>query len=631
MREFAESEIIIPDGPFKGEPFDCSTQPFSRLFFDEVDSGRWARIAATGPTQTGKSLICYAIPICYHLFAAGETVVVGVPDMRMAQDKWQEDLDPVIQAAPRFRAQMPAHGEGSKGGSVKSRIKFRHGPTLRFMSGGGSDKARAGFTTRVLAVTEVDGLDEAGDTSREADKLKQMEGRTRAFGMLGKRVYLECTVSIEHGRIWQEWQNGTASRIALPCLLCDAWVTPEREHLKGWQDAESEWEAHDKARWTCPECGEPWTEQQRAESNTLGVLAHAGQEVTPDGEVVGEPPRVMTLGFRWTAINNLFASAGEVGVEEWRAARSADLENAERELCQFVHCLPYEDPDIDTERLDFDKLTKHATRKKGIVPRDTSAISVGIDTSKRRLDWVADAWRPDGSGQVIEYGEHPVDWERLGVTEGLKAALTELAAYFHWPVEGGGEMTPLQVWIDSGYPDHREGVYSFCREINERLGCKPGREIYRPAKGYGERQRQMQRFRAPKKKTQETRYLGRDYYMTKVQGSGVLLVHVNADVWKSEFHRALAKEPGEPGALVLYEGPPEEHRGFFDQITAEERREIHEEGRGTIVYWHTLRRNNHKLDAGYLAQAAGHFAIATQAAKKGPGEWWTGRKKQRRR
>ena len=46
------------------------------------------------------------------------------------------------------------------------------------MSGGGSDKSRAGFTSRVVVITETDGLDETGGRSREADKVTQLEART---------------------------------------------------------------------------------------------------------------------------------------------------------------------------------------------------------------------------------------------------------------------------------------------------------------------------------------------------------------------------------------------------------------------------------------------------------------------
>ena len=337
MRQFAEEEIIIPDGPFQGRHFRCHRQPYTGLWFDAVDSGCWSRHVATGPTQSGKTLACFVIPIVYHLFEVGETVICGLPDMDMAADKWREDLLPVIEQS-RYRELLPKRGGGSRGGRVET-IQFRNGATLKYMSGGGGDKSRAGYTSRVVAVTETDGMDQPGGTSRESDKITQLEARTRAYGSR-KRIYLECTVSTEEGRTWQEYKSGTQSSILLPCPHCRAWVAPEREHFVGWQGADSQAAARASGAFSCPECGEFWTAEQRIEANRQGKLIHRGQSIGADGQVTGAPPATDTLGFRWSAVNNLFLAPGDIAADEWRASRSADEENAEREMRQFVWCLP---------------------------------------------------------------------------------------------------------------------------------------------------------------------------------------------------------------------------------------------------------------------------------------------------
>ena len=136
-------------------------------------------------------------------------MICGLPDMAMAADKWREDILPAIEQS-RFRDLLPRRGGGSRGGRVES-LKFVNGATLKFMSGGGTDKSRAGFTSRVAVITETDGMDQPGATSRESDKITQLEARTRAYGDR-KRIYMECTVSTEPGRTWQELlMNGYAT------------------------------------------------------------------------------------------------------------------------------------------------------------------------------------------------------------------------------------------------------------------------------------------------------------------------------------------------------------------------------------------------------------------------------------
>jgi phage terminase large subunit GpA-like protein len=576
--------------------------------------------------------MCYVLPVCYHVFEMGEGVIVGLPDMNLAQDKWGDDFLPVIEATPAMRALMPTRGEGSRGGQVKREVRFLNGGSIRFMTGQGSDKARAGKTRRVVAITETDGMDEPGAGSRESDPISQIEGRTRAYGRTGKRIYLECTVSIETGRIWQEIKQGTDSRLARPCPHCGEWVTPEREHLVGWQEAETEEAAAAGATWICPACGKPWSDEQRREAARNVVLVHRGQTIDREGRVQGELPETQTLGFRWSAIDNPFTTAADIGAEEWRARRRSNRNNAETELRQWVWCLPAVPLVLDLTPLDAEAvLQRRSGWKRGVVPEDAVGVAVGVDTGKRRLHWVALAVRRDGSAAVIEYGEQGVESDRLGVTAGLRAALQQLRDYWAkgWRDAAGKSWAPQQVWIDSGYWQHTDGVYEFCGKAN--TSCEPGREIYRPSKGYGEKQKGVGRYTAPRQRSADVLHVGSQYHLGRVRRAGrlvpgVVLCHVNADGWKSEVHQRLAMPMGEPGALVLYDTADEmEHGEFRDHLLAERQVETWISGRGNVATWEAIEgRPNHYLDALYDALAAGDYVQAqlAEATKPVPKQWF---------
>ena len=607
ITEWAESEIILPNGPFAGERYRHHRHPVSRLWFNEIDSGRWSRFAATGPTQNGKTLQCYVIPVLYHLFEVRETAIVGLPDMNMANDKWQQDFKPVIMSSP-FRDLMPTRGEGSKGGNIKNSITFSNGATLRFMTAGGNDKKRAGYTSRVVAVTETDGMDEAGETSREADKIEQIEARTMAFGRRGKRVYLECTVSIERGRIWQEIKQGSDSRIMRPCPHCGVYVCPEREHLTGWETAESEEQAAAESHFFCPSCGELWSEADRQESAKHAKLVHRGQEITNDGVITGPLPQTQTLGFRWSAIDNPFRTAGDVGAEEWKAKRSKDPENAEKKMRQFIWAIPYEPPDVELTPLDAEQIAgRKSTFAEGVSPPDCLGVVIGIDTGKHRLHWVVSAVMADGRLFVVKYGTQPVRSNELGVHGGLVEALTKLHEYFK-------AFNPRQVWIDSGYHEHTDAVYAFCMAVNE--GLKTGQERYRPTKGYGEGQQRIGRYWMPEHKDDDVLHIGREFHIKRVRRGkellrGVLLVHVNSDHWKSELHQRLLIPPEEPKSVVLFADPdPFKHSEISRHFVAERQVSKFVAGRGETVVWDRVSRENHLLDASYLTCAAGEFLIA---------------------
>jgi phage terminase large subunit GpA-like protein len=598
MRQFAEEEIVIPEGPFSGRRFRCSRQPYTGLWCDAVDSGRWSRCVATGPTQSGKSLSCFVIPMLFHLFELGETVICGLPDMDMAADKWREDILPVIERS-RFRDLLPKRGGGSRGGRVET-LQFGNGATLKFMSGGGSDKSRAGFTSRVVVITETDGMDQPGLTSRESDKITQLEARTRAYGSR-KRIYLECTVSTEQGRTWQEYTNGTKSRIVLPCPHCRGWVSPEREHLVGWQGAGSQVEARKTGTFSCPSCGEAWNHEERVQANQEAKLLHDGQSLDEAGNVRGEPPATDTLGFRWSAVNNLFLTAGDFAADEWRASRAVDEENAEREMRQFVWCLPIVPTKYDQISLESHELAARITGlARGLVPKCAQRLTAAIDLGKYLAHWIVVAWSPRAVGHVVDYGRIEIASEDLGVEQAILVGLREFRDLVQagWPMEANPGQTkkPDQAWIDSGYM--APIVYAFCRETGER---------FRPAIGRGAAQQHKQWYNRPTQTGSIVRYIGEEYHLNWLLSERLHLVEINADHWKTWVHQRLSTPVNSPGAMTLFAAPPQEHLALAKHLTAETKTEEFVAGKGVVVKWERLRKQNHWFDALYNACAAGHY------------------------
>lgn len=620
MRQFAEEEIVIPDGPFKGRRFRGDRQPYTSLLYDQIDSGRWQRIVVAGPTQSGKTLSGYVVPMLYHLFEVGETVIGGLPSMDMAGDKWEQDILPAIEAS-RYRDLIPVRGQGSRGGKVSS-ITFLNGATLRFMSGGGSDKKRAGFTSRVVVITETDGMDESGEASREADKITQLEARTRAFGSQA-RIYMECTVSIEKGRTWQEYTHGSESRIVVKCGHCGVWGTPEREHLVGWQDAESKIGARASARFLCPnpDCAVLWTEEERRSLNSTARVLHKGQEVTPEGEIVGALPETDTLGFRWNAFNNLFVTGGDIGADEWRASHAANSDNAEKELRQFVWTLPVEPEVVESAPLEIDLICRRTAKTgQGIVPKGTERVTVGIDLGKYVGHYVVLAWRADASCVVIDYGTFDIPSHNLPTEKAIPAALREFSERCD---SGWDGHNPAEVWIDSSF--EFPAVCAFVRSAGE---------TFRPVKGWAAAGFQSGRYHRPPKLTTEIRHIGEQYHITRQRKEKVSVVHVDVDYWKTRVHERLTVATGEAGALTLFDAPPQKHLTYARHLTAEKQVEEWVPGKGTVIRWEQVRKGNHFLDATELGIVAGQhlgsrILVPTEASPARGTETWFAKQKRR--
>lgn len=596
MRQFAESEIVLPDGPLKGRKFRVDRNPVSGIWFDAVDSSQWNRHVLTAPTQTGKTLVGFVIPSLYHLFELNETVICGVPNMDIAGDKWREDLLPAIEAS-RYRDLLPRSGAGSQGGKVEA-IKFRNGATLKFMSGGGNDKKRAAFTSRVLVVTETDGMDESGGTSREADKITQMEARTRAFGSR-KRIYLECTVSIETGRTWREYKAGTESRIAVPCIHCRVWVIPERENLIGWQESESVIQAKAETVFACPECGAFWSEKDRHQMNRQGKLIHRGQEIAPDGVVRGIAAQVDTLGFRWHAFHNMLIPAADVGADEWHAQRDVDEDNAEKQMRQFVWALPYI-PNIETEHhVEVESIIhrQHA-EPRAAVPAGCQLLTAAVDVGKYLLHWLVIGWEEGAKGRLVDYGRIEVPSAEMPLEQAVLNALRQWReiAVTGFPGPGRVLMPVHDSWIDSGY--ETEAVYHFCRESGRG---------FRAVKGFGGGQLVNRYYNPPTQLTGGILHIGDGYHVSRLKSQRIDLVDIDADHWKTWVHGSLTCPKDGPGAMTLFRTEPREHLSLAKHWTAEEKTTEFKAGKGEIIKWNRKRKNNHWFDCAYMAAAAGHF------------------------
>ncbi len=583
MLEWAEQEVIIPSGRYEGLRFSVDRQPAHRLLLAEYENPRWRRIALTGPTQSGKSLVGFVIPIGYHLFERGETVACGVPLADMAHDKWDQDIKPMIERT-RYAEFLPQKGPGSRGGR-QTAIRFRNGSILRFLSAAGGVKAVAGFTCRVLAATEVDGYDDIKKGNDESDKVTLMEGRLMSYGADALSI-LECTVSSDEGRIWKEIADGTCSRILIPCPQCGEFIALERENLQGWRDAATEGEAARNARWVCLLCGSVISEEEREKAHRRAVLAHKGQEVDKRGKVRGDIPDTFTLGFRYSAGNNLFMDAGTLGLEEWKAVHSQDPENAERKMCQMYWAVPPPRPKADILPLEVNTVMAAAAGwPRSVVPAWARWVTAGMDVGLHICHWTATAWAENGTGMVIDYGIIETNARQLGEERGISTAVAEFEAIVKggWLAEGGRNeerMKTAAAAVDSG-SRFASTVY--------RAAKRSGLWV---TKGYGSTQRQDRFYKGPKSTGTYVLKIGVGYHWARLQAPrGQVICEFNADVFKAWIHARLQTPDGQAGTLRMY-GREDEHFQFAKHLTAEQ--EVEEKG---VKVWRQVGSNNHWLDS----------------------------------
>jgi phage terminase large subunit GpA-like protein len=590
FREFAEQEIILPNGPRAGLPFACDYMPWSGLLLNEFDAHRYRRFFGSGPVQSGKTLMFFITPTMYHLFEIRENVIVGVPKMDLAQGIYDERLLPVIQRS-RYRDLLPTRGSGSRGGKFVS-VQFQNGAILRFMGAGGGDEQRSSHTARVVILTEIDKMDVPGAVSREADPVTQLEARTRAYGNRA-RVYAECTMSTREGRVFQEVVKfGTHTRVYLPCPHCGEYVVPDRDHFVGWQQADDVMVAREKAAYVCPECGVPWTETDRHQACRTPVLAAKDQTVSRDGQSVGETLRTNTFGFVWNAMHSELTTMADIAEAEYRAEQS-DNPNDRKAVMQFVWAEPYEEELVNLSGITRDMvLKKIGPHPRGVAPDGTTKLTVFVDLGLYRCWWSTWAWRASSEGYLIDYGAIEVPQDREANKLAILATLRSFRDSVLTPGWKCGNRAIVHdlCLVDSGYA--KDIAYKFVKESGQRR--------YHASKGLGTA-RNQENWREIK--PGKDRLVGPEWFVT-LQPEGVHLVNLHSDHWKREVHQGFAAPPGTPGSLHLYHAEPRDHIQYARQITAERQEEEFIPGRGNRVFWNQITKDNHWLDCAYGCRAA---------------------------
>lgn len=582
--QFALDEIVLPTGQYEGLKLRLNRVPWLGLWLSLLDeaerTGTWIRRFLTGPSRGGKTLGGMQIPLMYHLFECGDPVVCAVPTLDMVGDKWREDILPMI-LATQYRDLLPKKGDSSRGGTP-TLLQFKNGASLRFMTAGGGDKSRAGFDAKIVVATEVDGFDFISDTSHESDKFAQIEARTRGYGRQ-RRVYGECTVSIETGRIWSEIQQGTDTRIACKCVHCGGYVTLEREEFVGWEQADSLHEAQKLGRFVCKACGAEWSEVDRVKANLAAITLHRGQTAKPDGTIEGEAPQTDTLGLRFSAVNNPLVMYEDLAADEFRARQKGNPEAAERELLQFVWCKPIAPGEIDAVPLSDDAIRGRQGRlPRGVVALDAKVVTVGIDVGKFLLHFVAVAWTEDGGGTIIDYGVEDVHSDQSTPEIAIPRALLRLRERFTagYARESGGVVVPNAVGVDARWKP--AAVYGFVRAAKG----------YHAMMGYGTTLHRTGAYVSPRGTGKVVTWVGEAMHESYHQPGRTTIIHFDADIAKAVVHERLAVAAEDPGALRLYAANPNEHTKFVKHLTAE--KQVLVDGNPK---WEQVRRANHWLDA----------------------------------
>lgn len=572
MRQWITDELVIPSGQFPGQRFSFDRQPITRLWVDEIDSGRWTEFVYSGPSQSGKSLIGYVAPLLYHTCELGEKTIFGVPLDEMAVDKWESDIKRVMEASSRMRRLLPKRGPGSAGGTIRDRVTLSNGAALKIMAAGGSDQSKAGYTARIVCVTEAAGFSKGTASSEEADPLRQLRARQRSFSRADRRLFVEGTKTLPTELPCTLKPNSSESEIKCPCPHCGEFINPSKDDLVGWQDARTEIEASDRGLWKCSKCGEQIEEDQRRSMLNDARLVHRGQSIDKRGNITGDLPQTSRLWFDYSAFHNMLLPAGDIAVDCWASAQidpdSDEREKSEKQLSQFVFGTAYTPPThAEGDELTTDQVAdRRLDLPRGVCPQDTIRLIAGVDVGERFCHWVLIAVRECQSIHVVDYGTADVPIKKLSIRHAIKSCIVDLVSQLSAGAlrDGDDSRIPLHAcYVDSGHqPD---AIFDAVKSIQIDV-------IVLPVLGRGETQLEKRKYSHPSKTGNVIRSIDKAgrWYLSRVKRARLDQLTLDADSMKLLVHSGLVLPLSTSGSISLFAGPSTVHRRFSRHLISEQ-------------------------------------------------------------
>ncbi len=586
MLEFAEQEIVIPQGPYRGNLYTANTIPWHRELIDTMDSGRFSRIIATGSRQSSKTLTIFDLPYMYHTFEQEEDVICGIPSAVFAQAIWEERILPMINNS-QYKRLLPERGPGSKGGAISDYVTFKNGVTTRFLTEGYS------FSARVILFTEIYRLKTSGSKGKEAGAFFSVEECASSFDS-DKRVYGESITTTGLGQIYTEVKNGTDTYIYLRCPYCGCYILPERSRLLHWREAENVIEAEKKARYSCQECEGKWNEADRQKAIKDYKFIHKGQGINKKGKITGPEPEEYTdtLGIQWGRMHSSLNSLGAIAKDEWRAEYNPPKEweaNPQKAIHNYVWGIPYIDDLMKLPRMAEGIILNRINKfKKGEIPEHSEKTALFIDVGKYICWYTIVSFWGKRIGAVVEYGQFTVPQDIGNIEIAIESALME---FWHTAVlqgwkKGDEVVIPDLTFVDAGYEP--KAVYNFI------LKADPQQVRLRASVGEGSSERKT--WSSPKKYPEAKL---RHWFPVR-QPNGIILIHMNSDYWKEQVHSGFFAPVGTPGSLTVHHvEEPREHISFARQISAERKETNYSAGGKESIKWVRGSAKNHYFDCNY--------------------------------
>jgi len=583
VSEWAEQKRILSaktssfDGPWSHEytpflvaPMDCLSDAVTR------------QVTVMACTQSGKSEV--------GLNFLGRTIeespapfLMVMPTEADANRRANTRIKPMFESTPGLARHLPA-GRVDNLNIGKETVLDN---MILYLGWSGSPAALADNPVCHVFLDEVGKF--PAKSGKEGDPVGLAKKRQRTFFSRSK-LYCGSSAVTENDLIDREFHAGTMEEWWVECQQCTEF------HITKWANVQldkvpagnlltaAEYEAGGHARYICPACKDPWTEQDRWAAVCAGKWLAAGCRIEKGGRIIGKTHKTAHRSFHVTAMM-LYPGFQKIDdlAAEWAEAQVAKRAGDVGPLQNFINsqlAQPWAEYEKQTDHI---VLTRHVGGySSGTVPEGVMMITAGVDVQDDHVWLTVIGWGYLSQCWTIFDGRIETgDTKELDNFEILRAHLNK-----NWP----GETDPQMLYR----------IYTTAVDCNYRPGV---------VKDFRNRCTELDIIAVRGDDTVRSRI----YRATGEPGpEGMARVYrydLNVNMLKNTLYRLLFESPTPgPGWFHLPKDVTEETLG---QLTSEEQIIIRH-GKKTDIFWKP--KDQHRANHVWDTRVYGLFAAQLRGA-----------------
>lgn len=515
-------DVVLVGGPLTGSKLDPKAERAIDLWLQEISSGRRRWHLLIAPSQRGKTLCGIVIPLLHALIEQRVNYGWIMPNLDKLNQKWSGDLQPTIEAG-NFRQFFPPKGPGSRGGrpaamAVRDPVAGQRMASFYAMAlgKGGSETSVASNPCARL------GIDEADDAA-DAGQIKLAMKRTASYGAAGGGI-IASTINARDGRdlhpALEIYEETTKTRLAHLCQHCREYVVPDLENF-----------LPDRAAVSCPSCGVVWSESDRHAARNAAIYRHGNESA----EVFGVT--YTALDYFWEYCDPATGKTQRLMDMLASDHRSAVAARERGDMSQWntylrkQWCRPESQDDAEipaTNEMTQAARCSKSQHDRGTIPAGYGIVTVGCDMGKRDAWHLTLAMKSDLSWAVVDWGHRatsdpkaePSIADRVGVMDRIHERILRVGKAHALGIDVGYTPDVVVPWAKSH-------GYRLIRGDQRQMSGKKDEDRNRTLPSWAEDRR---------------------------QDDGNFWLFLDGKAIKGEIAKALAREPGEPGAGHLPRG-----------------------------------------------------------------------------